>query len=84
MPKRLPDFLVPESKAHLITATAALGGQDTYERAEDIEEDLGLKDGFDWYMSPSDKGRYEAIYDANADRHGSVTCMHALLCTRLL
>ncbi|KAJ6257061.1 hypothetical protein Dda_7945 [Drechslerella dactyloides] len=74
VPDRLPDYLIPESKAHLVAATQAL--TKTAPKIEiPVEEDdtPGLRDGFDWYMSPADKGRYEAIYSANVDRHGQIT-----------
>lgn len=53
---------------------ALTGSQPSFSLPDDDDDDTpGLRDGFDWYMSPGDKAKYEEIYAANRDGHGNVS-----------
>ncbi|GEQ70046.1 hypothetical protein JCM33374_g3722 [Metschnikowia sp. JCM 33374] len=73
VPDQLPSWLVPSSKAHLIQANRAVasGQNSAVELASDDDEDT-LSDDFDWYISPTDRATYEAIYNSSSDTYGRV------------
>ena len=82
LPPSLPDWMVPESKAHLVQAQRAVttGHQRASALDEDDDDDdvdgIGrgrLKDGFDWYMPPAQRSEYDEIYNSAKDGHGYVT-----------
>lgn len=69
VPDELPGWLVPLSKAHLIQANKAVA---TGTNAGNDDDDDFLSDDFDWYISPTDRLTYEAIYNSNCDGYGRV------------
>jgi hypothetical protein len=78
IPDSLPDWLIPASKAHLVTANNAVkygGGsnQSSISYNDDDDDELGLSTDFDWYISPEDRQTYSAVYTANADYRGLIS-----------
>ncbi|KAG8528469.1 endocytosis defective- protein [Bacidia gigantensis] len=77
VPPTLPDWLVPESKVHLVQATRALSDPSSQSFSSPAlstsSDDEGLKDGFDWYMPPSSLEKYSAIYTTHKTPHGDIS-----------
>lgn len=71
LPLELPGWLVPSSKSHLIHANKAVATGSTGNSYDGDDDDL-LSNDFDWYISPTDKGTYETIYNSNSDSYGRV------------
>lgn len=71
VPLELPGWLVPSSKSHLIHANKAVATGSTGSSFDGDDDEL-LSDDFDWYISPTDKGTYETIYNSNSDQYGRV------------
>lgn len=73
IPEELPGWLIPLSKAHLIQANRAVAsGSNSGGLSYSSDEEDHLSDDFDWYISPTDKSTYEAIYNSNSDNYGRV------------
>lgn len=77
VPAAIPDWLVPEGKAHFVQASRAISSGPTPRPAELDDDDDdgpgGLKDGFDWYMAPAQVSQYTDIYNSARDAHGYVS-----------
>ncbi|EEB08318.1 actin cortical patch component End3 [Schizosaccharomyces japonicus yFS275] len=80
VPKHIPEELVPASKRHLVAARNALAGEDNMKSlvqevvdADADPDDDELRDGFEWYMSPSERAQYTQRYTECCDVHGRCT-----------
>lgn len=71
-PSELPGWLIPLLKAHLIDANKAVTTGSNGSNASLDEDDEFLSNDFEWYISPTDKATYEAIYTSNMDQYGRV------------
>ncbi|KAG5519896.1 hypothetical protein PMAC_000173 [Pneumocystis sp. 'macacae'] len=74
VPAELPDFLIPTSKAHLITARQAINENVQRQQFMKIpNKTRALRYDFDWHIQPSDKQNYETIYTSTADSYGYIS-----------
>lgn len=77
VPTSLPEWLIPNSKRHLVTAKQALSGNINStggsNSSDDYDEDMRLSSNFNWYLSPQDRRSYETVYSANADQLGYIS-----------
>ncbi|KAG7661858.1 END3 [[Candida] subhashii] len=80
VPQELPSWLIPASKHALIEANKAINNKGNLAVGEWDDDDDGLSDDFDWYISPTDKSTYETIYNSNCDSFGRIKfeSLHAL------
>lgn len=70
VPTELPQWLVPGSKQQLLRARS--GGSQTPSYRDD-DDDMGLSNDFDWYISPENRRSYEGVYSVNADGLGKIS-----------
>lgn len=74
VPTKLPDWLIPGSKRHLIEADNAVSSKVNNVSGEsDTDDEYTLSSDFDWYISPTDKTSYEDVYNASCDTYGRIT-----------
>ncbi|RCK55514.1 Actin cytoskeleton-regulatory complex protein END3 [Candida viswanathii] len=75
VPDSLPSWLIPSSKIALIQANKAVNQGNNDFGSQGLDDDLdedGLRNDFDWYISPTDRSTYEKIYDSNSDSLGRI------------
>lgn len=79
VPARLPSWLIPGSKRHLVqadddvqTGTISMNGNGAGGES-DTDDEYTLSSDFDWYISPKDKSNYESIYNSSCDKYGRIS-----------
>lgn len=73
VPSKLPGWLIPGSKRHLVEAESAVQGKSNNTGYEsDTDDEYTLSSDFDWYMSPVDKKSYEDVYNSSCDTYGRI------------
>lgn len=74
LPSQLPQWLVPPNKQHLLDAKLALAGMAplALNSASSDDEEMNLRQDFNWYIAPGERREYEQIYTVNCDRRGGV------------
>lgn len=73
VPTKLPDWLIPGSKRHLVDAEQAVSSKVTTGGSEsDTDDEYTLSSDFDWYISPTDKSSYENVYNSSCDTYGRI------------
>ena len=74
LPHKLPEWLIPGSKRHLVEADQAVVSKANSMGSEsDTDDEYTLSSDFDWYISPTDKNSYEDVYNASCDNYGRIT-----------
>lgn len=73
VPSKLPGWLIPGSKRHLIDAeTAVQARSNNVGNESDTDDEYTLSSDFDWYISPVDKKSYEDVYNSSCDTYGRI------------
>lgn len=75
LPSQVPQWLVPPNKQHLLDAKLALAGQAPMTMPSSSlneDEEMNLRQDFNWYIGPAERHEYEQIYTVNCDNRGGV------------
>lgn len=73
VPSKLPSWLIPGSKRHLVEAENAVQTKvNNVGNESDTDDEYTLSSDFDWYISPTDKKSYEDAYNSSCDIYGRI------------